>query len=178
MELGQVVRDFASAMETVDHRGPQATSGRSATRPSQPGIGPFREDDAVAMTVAQMHEANTAAYANARKRRYPSGRQTCDLALGELPDWAIEVKCARVGRDNGTYEDAAIKKILSPYADDRSAVTDCAKLAWSGFAGRRAILIYGFEDPHQPLPWLIDAFEVVAAQHVELGQRVEALCGS
>jgi len=46
-------------------------------------------------------------------------------ALGTLPDWAIEVKPARLGRDNGTYEDAAIKKILSPYSGDRSAVTDC-----------------------------------------------------
>jgi hypothetical protein len=35
-------------------------------------------------------------------------------------DWAIEVKLAHVGGDNGTYEDAAAKKILSPYTDDRS----------------------------------------------------------
>jgi len=39
------------------------------------------------------------------------------------------------------------------------AVTDCRKLASSGFAGKRAILIYGFEDPDRPLSWLIDAFE-------------------
>ena len=74
----------------------------------------------------------------------------CDLALGERPDWALEVKLARIGRDNGTYEDAAIKKILSPYPEDRSAVTDCQKLAGSGFAGRLAVLIYGFEDPGRP----------------------------
>ena len=73
----------------------------------------------------------------------------CDLALGERPDWALEVKLARIGR-NGTYEDAAIKKILSPYPEDRSAVTDCQKLAGSGFAGRLAVLIYGFEDPGRP----------------------------
>jgi hypothetical protein len=30
------------------------------------------------------------------------------------------VKLARVGRDNGTYEDTAVKKILSPYEGDRS----------------------------------------------------------
>jgi hypothetical protein len=63
---------------------------------------------------------------------------------------AIEVKLARLRRDNGIYEDAAIKKILSPYPDDRSAVTDCVKLLRSGFAGRRAVLIYGFEDPQRP----------------------------
>ena len=78
-----------------------------------------------------------------------------------------------MGRDNGTYEDAAIKKILSPYADDRSAVTDCVKLAGDS-ANRQAVLIYGFEVPGRPLAWLIEAFEAVAAQHVELGTRAES----
>jgi hypothetical protein len=32
---------------------------------------------------------------------------------GRLPDLAIDVKIAWLGRDNGTYEDAAIKKVLS-----------------------------------------------------------------
>ncbi len=79
-----------------------------------------------------------------------------------------------MGRDNGTYEDAAIKKILSPYADDRSAVTDCVKLARSNFGSQQAVLIYGFEVPGRPLAWLIEAFEAVAAQHVELGTRAES----
>ena len=100
----------------------------------------------MAMTVTEMQAADKNTYANAGKRRYPGSSHLCDLALGTIPDWAIEVKLARLGRDNGTYEDAAIKKILSPYPDDRSAVTDCAKLARSGFAGRRALLIYGFTD--------------------------------
>jgi hypothetical protein len=86
------------------------------------------------------------------------------------------VKLARVGRDNGTYEDAVIKKILSPYADDRSAVTDCLKLVQSGFAGKRAVLIYGFEVPGRPLAWLINAFEAVAAQHVVLGPEQTHPC--
>jgi hypothetical protein len=34
----------------------------------------------------------------------------------------------------------------------------------SGFTGRQAILIYGFEDPQRPLHWLIEAFEAVAAR--------------
>lgn len=174
MELEQIVHDFALAMETVDHRRPQVASRRTATRLYQPGIGPFAENDAVAMTIAQMKAVNDAAYLSAGERRYPTGGQTCDLALGELPDWAIEVKLARVGRDNGTYEDAAIKKILSPYADDWSPVTDCVKFARSDFGGRRAVLIYGFEVPGRPLAWLIEAFEAVAAQHVELGTRAES----
>jgi hypothetical protein len=47
-------------------------------------------------------------------------------------------------------------------------------LARSGFAGRSAILIYGFEDPHRPLGWLIKAFEAVAAGTAVLGPREEA----
>jgi hypothetical protein len=174
VDLGQIVRDFALGMEAADHRSPQATSHRDTTRLYRPGIGPFGEDTAVALAVVEMEAANAHAYTSVGKRRYPGSSYVCDLALGALPDWAIEVKLARLGRDNGTYEDAAIKKILSPYPEDRSAVTDCAKLARSGFAGRRAILIYGFEDPYRPLQWLIEAFEAVASRTAVLGSREEA----
>jgi hypothetical protein len=173
MELAHIVRDFAAGMEAADQGHPQAASHRDSARLYQPGIGPFGEDDAVAMTLTQMQAAHGDTYMDAGKRRYPSGRYVCDLALGPLPDWAI-VKLARLGRDNGTSEDAAIKKILSPYADDRSAVTDCQKLAGSGFAGRLAVMIYGFEDSRRPLSKLIDAFEAIAIRTVSLGPRVEA----
>lgn len=53
-------------------------------------------------------------------------------------------------------------------------MTDCIKLAQSGFAGRRAVLIYGFEMPGRPLAWLIEAFEAIAVKHVSLGPRAEA----
>jgi hypothetical protein len=76
----------------------------SVTRPGCTS-GPFGEDAAVALTLAEMRNSRGDAYAIAGKRRYPSGRYVCDLALGHLPDWAIEVKMARLGRDNGTYEE-------------------------------------------------------------------------
>jgi hypothetical protein len=174
VHLKQIVRDFACAMELVDGRRPQAHSHRDAAKLYQPGIGPFSEDAAVAMTVAEMQTADAASYVKAGKRGYPGSRYVCDLAIGAAPEWAIEVKLARLGRDNGTYEDAAIKKILSPYSEDRSAVTDCNKLASSGFAGRCAILIYGFEDRQRPLRPLIEAFEAVAGRAVALGPREEA----
>jgi hypothetical protein len=172
MELGQIVHDFAAGMEAADHRRPQASSSSIAGRLYQPGIGPFRETEAVALTLAEMRSVRGGVYANAGKRRYPAGRNECDLVVGELPDWAIEVKMARLRRDNGDYEDTTTKKILSPYPDDRSAVTDCRKLASSGFGERRAILIYGFEDPARPIMWLIEAFELIAARTVTLGPRV------
>jgi hypothetical protein len=126
------------------------------------------------MTLAEMQACHGDAYAVAGKRRYPTGRSECDLALGEVPDWAIEVKMARLRRDNGTYEDTTAKKILSPYPDDRSAVTDCRKLARSGFGKRWAVLIYGFEDPDRPIMWLVEAFELIARRTITLGPRQEA----
>jgi hypothetical protein len=174
VELDEVVADFGRGMCAADSLRPQAASHRRPSRLYRPGIGPFAEDRAVALTLDQMRTARPGIYDDARKLRYPGVSTTCDLALGELPEWAIEVKLARVGRDNGTYEDAAVKKILSPYEEDRSAVTDCMKLANSTFGGRRAVLIYGFEDAKRPLAWLIDAFELIARQHVRLGPRVEA----
>ena len=178
MELGQIVLDFAHGMTAVDGRSPQAASQRDGSRFYQPGIGPFSEDAAVALTLAEMK-------ASSGEHRLPrcgqarlSGQQIClDLAVGERPDWAIEIKLARLGRDNGTYEDAAIKKILSPYPDDRSAVTDCQKLASSSFEGRRAVLIYGFDDPERPLSWLMNAVEAIAGQTVRLGPRQHAPLG-
>ena len=50
-------------------------------------------------------------------------------------------------------------------------MTDCRKLASSGFGERRAILIYDFEDPARPIMWLIEAFELIAARTVALGPR-------
>lgn len=44
----------------------------------------------------------------------------------------------------------------------------------SAFAGRRAFLVYGFEDPPRPLRWLIKAFEAVAARTTALRPREEA----
>jgi hypothetical protein len=84
------------------------------------------------MTLEQMQASSPKSYAGAGKRRYADSRRECDLAAGDAPEWAIEVKLARLGRDNGTCEDAAIKKIFSPYPDDPSAVTDCIKLATVG----------------------------------------------
>jgi hypothetical protein len=76
----------------------QAASHRNVARLYQSAIGPFGEDAAVAMTVAEMQAANAGIHAIAGKRRYPDSSHVCDLALGALPDWAIEVKLARLAR--------------------------------------------------------------------------------
>jgi hypothetical protein len=57
MELEQFVRDFASGMERADAKRPQAYSHRDKARAYQPGIGPFSEDEAVKLTLAEMRMA-------------------------------------------------------------------------------------------------------------------------
>jgi hypothetical protein len=47
--------------------------------------------------------------------------------------------------DNGKPNDNMLMHILSPYPSHRSALTDCQKLAASGFSGSLAILIYGYD---------------------------------
>jgi len=76
---------------------------------------------------------------------------------------------ARLSGDNGKPDDTSIKDILSPYERDRSAISDCTKLITSGFAGRTALMIHGFEDVRRPLERIIDAFEVLAYARVSLG---------
>ena len=81
---------------------------------------------------------------------------------------------ARPVGDNGKLDDTWIKDVVSPYKEDRSALTDCAKLAESSFPCRKAILIYGFQYAPRPLETIIEAFEILACRHASLGPRHEA----
>ncbi len=174
LELATLVSDFAGAIHEADVRWPQALSHRSG-RKYQPGIGPHAENDAVNLVVAELKRLHPAEYSLLRTGvPYPKSRQKCDLTIGSAPDWAIEIKMARFSGDNGKPDDTSIKDILSPYETDRSAISDCIKLATAGFFGRAAMLIYGFEDQRRPLETIIEVFEVLARTRVSLGPRESA----
>ena len=107
---------------------------------------------------------------------YPGSAQSCDLCLGDPPtySWAFEIKALRllgdkghtgVGRDD-------VSKILSPYPQQHSALTDCVKLVSSGLAHRQAIVIYAYDWPDFPALAVIEIFEMAATQRVTLGPRV------
>jgi hypothetical protein len=105
---------------------------------------------------------------------YPAiPRQACDLCLGEAPlwEWAIEVKMLRFMGNNGKLNDNILMHMLSPYPEDRSALTDCDKLRASGFHGRRAVIIYGYDYEARQMDLTIDAFEVLARSRGPLGGR-------
>ena len=55
---------------------------------------------------------------------------------------------------------------MSPYPHDRSALTDIEKLKTSGFEGKKAILIYGYECDQFPLSLVIDAFVKLAGKSI------------
>jgi hypothetical protein len=176
MDLAEIVTQFAAAMTLADGRKPIAVSPRSG-RTYQPGIGPHPEDRAVDLVVAELAHLRPDWHIRLRVC-YPDSKQTCDMLIRDPGEWAIEVKMFRPNGDNGKPDDTAIKDILSPFTSDRSALTDCVKLAASRIARRRAVLIYGFDDRRRPLQTIIDTFEVLASQSVALGPRHEAKLGT
>jgi hypothetical protein len=91
--------------------------------------------------------------------------------LAESWDWAIELKLLRFLGDNGKPNGHMLMHILSPYPRDRSALTDCSKLADSAIAARKAIVIFGYPHAEWPLEPAIEAFELLAATRVRLGPR-------
>jgi len=173
--LRDFVEQLASALNAADARRPTAVSPRSG-RVYQPGIGPHPEDRAVDLMVAELVTTRPD-WRIALRQCYPASKQTCDLILGDPPEWAIEIKMSRQNGDNGKPDDTAIKDILSPFAVDRSALTDCVKLARSDIAPRRAILIYGFDDARRPLEEIVSAFETLARTRVGLSSRCAAKIG-
>ena len=153
LELKDLVHDIASSIKRVDERRPQAANARTGAI-YQPGIGPHPETRAVNLVVAELAKLASARYSERLHVAVPDpvGRQKCDLCVGNAPawNWAVEIKMLRLVDDNGNPNDNMLMHILSPYPNDRSALTDCLKLANSGLVGRKAVMIYGFDYPSHP----------------------------
>jgi hypothetical protein len=177
LELQQLIEDVASSIKRIDARRPQAANVRTGAV-YQPGIGPHPETQAVALIVRELEEMAAERYAGVLQTNiaYPFGRQKCDLCIGTPSswEWAIEIKMLRLMGDNGKPNDNMLMHILSPYPGDRRALTDCVKLAELGPPGRKAIVIYGFDYTALPMDPAIEAFEVLASQRVQLGDRFVA----
>jgi hypothetical protein len=109
---------------------------------------------------------------------YPNlPRQKCDWAWStpEGDTIYIEAKMMRLMGDNGKPNDNILCHILSPYPQQRSALTDCQKLARAGFKGVLVILIYGYEYEGYPLQPVIDAFETLASKVVKISSPSKGL---
>jgi hypothetical protein len=171
--LAQITNAFAAGLVMADAHRPQAVSARTG-RIYQPGIGPHSEPSAVQLVMTELAKESPEEFGQYETGvPYPSspGRR-CDLILRYRDSaWAIEVKMARFKGDNGKPADEMLMHLISPYEEDRSALTDCLKLAQSGFPGRLAVLIYGFDFADRPLDPAIEAFEDLARSRILLGER-------
>jgi hypothetical protein len=178
-ELGLegLVADFARGMEKADEKRPQQVSSRTG-KAYQPGLGPHTEAKTVDLVMRELEAANPDVYrGHSTGVPYPgvSPINRCDLVVGA---WAVEAKMLRIMGDNGKPNDNMLMHILSPYAQHRSALTDCRKLGESSLGPRKAILIFGYEYEAWPMEPTIAAFEALAARDVRLGDRTSAPVGN
>lgn len=172
MELDDFVGLLALGIQRADARNPIGVSKRSGIA-YQPGIGPHTESDTITLALGEVADGLSCDVQ--REVRYPStGRSKCDVILGTPTEWAIEIKMLRLMGDNGKPNDNILMHILSPYPSHRSALTDCAKLAESGFEGRKGIVIFGYDYDGWPMDPAVDAFEALARRRVALGTAVSA----
>jgi len=157
-----LVCDFARAMKTVDSHRPTAQSARSG-RSYQSGIGAFSEVETVKLVMQELKVTNPERYQkHCLQVKYPlPSKNKCDLCIGTPPLWdcGIEIKMLRLMGDNGRPNDNMLMHILSPYAEHRSALTDCQKLRGSGFGCKTAIMIFGYDYRERPIELCIEAFE-------------------
>jgi hypothetical protein len=160
MLLEDIVNAFAKGLTLADARQPQAKSART-DRIYQPGIGPHSEPAVVDLVMLELSARSPDHFGQyVVGGPYPlSPRRKCDLVLRNGNQWSIEVKMARFKGDNGKPADEMLMHLISPYDTDRIALTDCDKLANSGFPGQLGVLIYGFDYPDKILDPAIDAFE-------------------
>lgn len=167
--LQELVDDFAVALKRSD-------SARPAWKTYQPGIGPHPETEVVRIVAERLATSKPERYAPfGLGVAYPAApRQKCDWVIGAPASAAVEVKMLRLMGDNGKPNDNMLMHILSPYPAHRSALTDCEKVARSGFECDRIVLIYGFDYPAWPMDPAIEAFETLAERLIDRSKRATA----
>src|SRR5439155_6140536 len=148
LTLPAIVTKLADALTRADAKKPVASSHRGG-RVYRSGIGPHAENTAISLALAELSDNRPPWTQFVPYPGFP--RQKCDLGIGQPLEWVVEAKMARLRGDNGKPDDTALKDILSPYESDRSAITDCVKLAASSFSCPKAVIVYGFDFPDRPL---------------------------
>jgi hypothetical protein len=171
LTTARLARDFAAGLMLADARSPRWGA-------YQPGIGPHTEVQTVALVLAELRREHSSLYGAVQTGvPYPNNlRQKCDLLISPSGgrSWAVEAKMLRLMDDNGKPNDNMLMHILSPYPSHRSALTDCQKLAGSGFSGSLSVLICGYDYDALPMAPAVEAFEQLAEHRVRLGPRQAA----
>ena len=168
--LDNFLKDFSSSIVKADKREPQYVSRTG--KQYQKGIGPHTEDLTVDLTLQEF--PNHWDGMIQRFIPYPENKRwKCDLLI-DTPDGKlfIEIKMMRLYGDNGKTNDNITMHILSPYPKQRSALTDISKLKESGFDGSKAIVIYGYDYDDYPLLDMMECFEKLGAEDLEIPSMV------
>ena len=163
--LKEFIRNFSSSIEIADKRKPQKIS-RTGTIYKH-GIGPHTEDETVDLVLKEFPISMQAMIK--RSIPYPNNkRNKCDLLINS-PEGKlfVEIKMLRMFGDNGKPNDNMIMHILSPYPQQRSALTDIKKLNESRFDGYKAIMIYGYDYDNFPTLDMIECFENLAKDKLQ-----------
>ncbi len=84
------------------------------------------------------------------------------------------MKAFRAVRNNGSPADDCVKQVLSPYPEDRSALTDAAKVLTFTGVEHRGLLAYAYAYDSRPLVELHAAFELLLSRRVRVVNRVAA----
>ena len=170
--LLSIAEDFAIGLKAADERKPVALNKKGEEYDA--GIGPHQEDKATKLAVKEMQRLKPERYSslkfNISYPKYP--KQKCDLLIDTIePHLYLEIKLLRPLGNNNRSDDNMPKRILSPYREHRSAVTDTEKLRDSEFPGRKAVMIFGFEAKNWPLLPAVEAFELLARDRGKIGLR-------
>lgn len=126
--IRQLVRAFADAIPSVDE-----TANHSRWKP---GIGPFEEENQIEMIREEVKQRAAVEETIKYEEPYPDSSRRVDLLLGDDGDsLPIEAKLIRFRRDNGNIDPNMYKSVFSPFPERSSSsmLTDCVKLAESGF---------------------------------------------
>ena len=168
--LHDFLKDFASSIVEADKKEPQYVSTRG--NEYQKGIGPHTEDKTVDLTLQEFPKQWNGMIE--RFIPYPENKRwKCDLCINS-PEGKlfIEVKMMRLFGDNGKPNDNITSHILSPYPQRRSALTDINKLKESGFDGKKAIVIYGYDYDDYPLIEMMRCFEKLGGEDLDIPSMV------
>ena len=157
---------FSKSIVIADNKRPQKISRTGKTY--QHGIGPHTEDETVDLTLQELPKKWDGLWK--RFIPYPNNKRSkCDLSIEtEEGKLFIEIKMMRLFGDNGKTSDNITMHILSPYPQQRSALTDIEKLKVSGFDGQKAIVIYGYDYDEYPIVRMMDCFEKLAQDDFDL----------
>ena len=161
--LKSFVEDFAKSLEIVDKKVSPAKNARTGEEYDK-RIGPYQEKLLIEHVVSNMKEENSELYKDIQLEvKYPNDRKRCDVVLNN--NLFIEVKAVRKMRNNGVHEEFLVNHILSPYEADHSFLTDTKKLLESGFDGKKAVVMYGYDYPDFPIDLILGCFELIAEKY-------------